>query len=140
MLSEPLDPASARKLIRQILSEGTVRFHRHAYEAMEQRNLLEVDCVNVLRGGIVEPAELVEGTWRYRVRTPRGIFVVVAFRSETELVVDRYGTSPRDISITAPQLRQSLDTAKQLPVARFRNPLVRPRPWRCRSRPTMILS
>ena len=42
---------------------------------------------NVLRGGhITEPAENEKGTWRYRVHT-NTIWVVVAFRGETELVV-----------------------------------------------------
>ena len=45
-----------------------------------------VDAVNALRGGIVDPGELERGTWRYRVRTAR-LVVVVAFRSETDLVV-----------------------------------------------------
>jgi hypothetical protein len=54
---------------------------------MAQDKLTEVDVVNVLRGGhITEPAEEVNGTWRYRVHTNL-IWVVVAFRSETELVV-----------------------------------------------------
>ena len=44
------------------------------------------DCINVLRGGWVEPAELEAATWRYRVATQR-IVVVAAFRSETMLVV-----------------------------------------------------
>ena len=48
--------------------------------------LSDVDAVNVLRGGVVEPAELEAGTWRYRVRTSRMYFVVV-LRSETELRV-----------------------------------------------------
>ena len=45
-----------------------------------------VDAINVLRGGIVEPGEFENGSWRYRVRTQR-MYVVVAFRSETELRV-----------------------------------------------------
>lgn len=44
------------------------------------------DALNVLRGGVCEPAEQVSGTWRYRVRTSR-MYFVVAFRSETELRV-----------------------------------------------------
>ena len=53
---------------------------------MEADDLKAGDCLNVLRGGWVEPAELEAGTWRYRVATQR-IVVVVAFRSETVLVV-----------------------------------------------------
>jgi hypothetical protein len=53
---------------------------------MANDHLTTVDCTNVLRGGIIEPAEWEAGTWRYRVRAAR-IYVAVAFRSETQLVV-----------------------------------------------------
>jgi hypothetical protein len=53
---------------------------------MAADTLVEDDVVAVLRGGIVEPAELERGTWRYRIRAGR-IYVVVAFRSEVLLVV-----------------------------------------------------
>jgi hypothetical protein len=86
MRGEPLDPTRVRQLIRNILNSGTVRFSKHALEEMARDGLSTVDCTNVLRGGSVEPAELISGTWRYRIRTNR-IYVVVAFRSETELVV-----------------------------------------------------
>jgi len=46
----------------------------------------EVDVVNTLRGGRVQPGELVAGTYRYRVETSR-IAVVVAFRSEKWAIV-----------------------------------------------------
>jgi hypothetical protein len=48
--------------------------------------LTAVDATNVLRGGVVEPGEFENGSWRYRIRTQR-IYVVVSFRSETELRV-----------------------------------------------------
>jgi hypothetical protein len=78
--SEPLEPEQARRLIRQILETGDFRWTRHAEQARTDDNLESIDCVNVLRGGVVEPPELENGTWRYRVRTPR-ICVVIAFRS-----------------------------------------------------------
>ncbi len=53
---------------------------------MAKDGLAEIDVVNVLRGGVVEPGEWENGSWRYRVRTSR-IAVVAAFRSETMLVV-----------------------------------------------------
>jgi hypothetical protein len=68
VLVEPLSPPDARRLIREIL------------------HLTMVDVTNVLRGGVVDPAEFENGSWRYRVRTAR-IAVIVAFRSETELRV-----------------------------------------------------
>jgi hypothetical protein len=81
-----LDPTRARQRIRNILNSGTVSFSGHALEEMAKDNLTTVDCTNVLRGGVVEPPEFERGTWRYRVRTNR-IYVVVTFRSETQLVV-----------------------------------------------------
>jgi hypothetical protein len=87
LLNEPLDPIAAKKLISKILaSGGKVGYSKHAIEEMAKDGLTMVDCVNVLRGGVVEFPELEGGSWRYRVRTNR-IAVVVAFRSETWLVV-----------------------------------------------------
>jgi len=74
-------PAAARKLLRDIVVNGSVTFSSHARTEMANDDLGEVDALNVLRGGVVEPAELEKGSWRYRVRTARMIFVV-AFRSE----------------------------------------------------------
>lgn len=85
-LDEPLDPPAARALIRSILADGSVRFSRHGLDEMAKDCLSELDVTNVLRGGSVDPAEFEHGSWRYRVRTQR-IAVVIAFRSETSLVV-----------------------------------------------------
>jgi Domain of unknown function (DUF4258) len=86
MDGEPFDSTRAKQLIRKIIDSGTVNFSSHALEEMKKDNLTTVDCINVLRAGVVEPPELEKGTWRYRVRTNR-IYVVIAFRSETQLVV-----------------------------------------------------
>lgn len=86
MMREPLSPPAAKKLIRGILKDGRVNFSRHAREEMAKDKLVEIDAVNVLRGGVVEPGEWENGSWRYRVRTQR-IVVVIAFRSESALVV-----------------------------------------------------
>jgi hypothetical protein len=83
---EPLGPAAAKALIRAILETGMVAFSQHALDELVKDDLTTVDAVNALRGGGVSPGELERGTWRYRVRTAR-LVVVVAFRSETELVV-----------------------------------------------------
>jgi hypothetical protein len=85
-MNEPLHPTEARKLIREILSDGSVAFSRHALEEMANDDLTSVDVTNVLRGGVVEPAEFENGSWRYRSRTAR-IAVVIAFRSDVELRV-----------------------------------------------------
>ncbi len=85
-LREPLSPPAARKLIRAILKDGSVGFSTHARDEMHKDNLGEIDVVNVLRGGVVEPGEWEHGSWRYRVRTARMV-AVVAFRSESALSV-----------------------------------------------------
>ena len=85
-MNEPLDPSRAHQLARSILRDGVVSYSTHAAEEMAKDHLVMVDCVNVIRGGVVEPAEMMNGTWRYRIRTNR-IVVVIAFRSETELRV-----------------------------------------------------
>ena len=83
---EPLSPPDAKRLIREILICGEVVSSRHAADEMAKDDLALIDCVNVLRGGVVEPAELERGTWRYRAHARR-LWVVVAFRSETRLAV-----------------------------------------------------
>lgn len=83
-MKEPLKPDDARRLIREILTGGTLAFSSHALDELVKDGLTTVDCVNVLRAGVVEAPEPIDGTWRYRVRT-NTICVVVAFRSETRL-------------------------------------------------------
>jgi hypothetical protein len=83
---EPLSPLEARRLIRRILQEGSVTFSGHAQREMNKDGLTMVDVTNVLRGGVVDPAENENGSWRYRVRTAR-IAVVVALRGAAELRV-----------------------------------------------------
>jgi hypothetical protein len=85
-IDEPLDPPNCRRLIRRILSEGSVRFSKHALEEIAKDDLAEIDIVNVLRGGFPGPGEFENGSWRYCVKAQR-IAVVVAFRSEASLVV-----------------------------------------------------
>ena len=87
MLDEPLKPAQAKALIREIVTSGEVTYSKpHAEERMYKWNLTIVDCVNVLRGGAVAEGEYENGSWRYRVYTPR-IRVVVRFESEDTLQI-----------------------------------------------------
>ncbi len=85
-MREPLSPPEAKRRIQEILVSGEVVSSRHATQEMAKDGLTIVDCINVLRGGVVEPAEWENGSWRYRVHTQR-IWVVVAFRSEKRLVI-----------------------------------------------------
>ena len=86
MLIEPLSPSDAKRLIQEIVSNGNVTFSSHAQREMDKDDLSATDVVNMLRGGVLEPAEFENGSWRYRVRTAR-MCVVVAFRSEAEIRV-----------------------------------------------------
>jgi len=81
MLREPLSPPEAKRLILAILSSGDFWTSDHASQELAKDQMTQVDVVNVLRGGSVEPAEWVKHSWRYRVRTTR-MMVVVAFDSE----------------------------------------------------------
>ncbi|HXH83542.1 MAG TPA: hypothetical protein VNN07_11515 [Candidatus Tectomicrobia bacterium] len=65
----PQETGVAKRLMRQIIDGGRVSFSRHALEEMVKDGLTTVDCVNVLRGGVVEPPEFDKGSWRYRVKT-----------------------------------------------------------------------
>ena len=85
-MREPLPEQEAKRLIRKILDSGCIRFSRHALAELAKDRLTTVDCVNVLRAGVVEPAEREMGSWRYRVRTHR-MYVVVVFRTTESLVV-----------------------------------------------------
>ncbi len=91
-MDEPLTPTAAKKLIQAILktTDGgappEVALGSHAQEEMANDKLIAGDIMNVLRGGVVEPAEFEKGSWRYRVRTNR-IVVVVCFRLKIELGV-----------------------------------------------------
>ena len=85
-MDEPLGPDAAKRLIRKILQTGRFTYSGHAKEELVADDLTTVDCENVLRGGVIRPGEYERGGWRYRVETNR-ISVVVAFRSERELVV-----------------------------------------------------
>ena len=86
-LKEPLSPDAATALLHKVIREGQVACSQHAADEMRADDLDLVDCVNVLRAGAVsEPADLINGTWRYRIHTNR-MTVVVAFRSDAEIVI-----------------------------------------------------
>lgn len=87
MLPEPLKPPDAKKIILNILKRGSVTYlQTHALQQMEKRHISMVDCVNVLRGGLVQEGELENGSWRYRVCTPK-MCVVARFESDLELEI-----------------------------------------------------
>ena len=85
-LREPLRPPAAKALLDQILERGRVDISPHAWKEMADDGITVQDVYQMLRGGVVEPAELVGQSWRYRVRQGRR-FVVVTFRTESWTVV-----------------------------------------------------
>lgn len=88
-MNEPLNPNDARDLARAIWASGSVRFSRHARQRMADRNVSEQDIGNTILGGHCKPGKGIGfegGSWRYTLETAR-IAVVVAFRSETEMVI-----------------------------------------------------
>ena len=84
--TEPFDGNTARRLIRDCMTRGSVRWTDHVLERCSERGLTTVDCVNALRSGVVDPAEWENGAWRYRVRAGP-ITVVIAFRDARTLTV-----------------------------------------------------
>ncbi len=82
----PLKPPEAKQLVRGIVENGIVEFSAHALDEMAKDELETTDCLNLLRAGVYDPPELINGEWRYRVQTQR-ICVVFAFTSETRMRV-----------------------------------------------------
>jgi len=72
----PLKATDARTYIRRLLEEGVFVVSDHARHEMRKDDLGDSDAINILRGGTVREAEWENGSWRYRVDTPRMCFVV----------------------------------------------------------------
>lgn len=83
---EQLKPADAKKLAREIADSGEVAFSGHALDEMEKDGLETTDCINLIRGGVFQPPDYINGGWRYRILTQR-ICVVIAFDSAIRLRV-----------------------------------------------------
>jgi hypothetical protein len=83
----PLGEIDARRLLRRLLEEGVFVVSPHARHEMAKDGLTDLDIVNVLRGGRVQPAEWENGSWRYRAQTQR-MAVVFAFEPEPGVLPD----------------------------------------------------
>ena len=84
--NEPFGENAAKQLIKNCIACGQVSWTHHAFRRCSERGLTTGDCVNALKAGTVDPAELENGTWRYRVRAGP-ITVVIAFRNVRALTV-----------------------------------------------------
>lgn len=82
----PLKPPDAKRLAREIMENGTFVVSGHAIQEMKNDELETTDCLNLLRAGVYEPPESINGEWRYRVSSQR-ICVVITFVSDTRLRV-----------------------------------------------------
>ena len=81
----PLRETDARRLLRRLLEEGIFVVSPHARIEMNKDKLTDVDVVNILRGGVVQPAEWENGSWRYRFLTQR-MAAVAAFEPDVQVV------------------------------------------------------
>lgn len=60
----------------------------HAAEGDGCSNLRDQDAINILRAGVVREPEWENGSWRYRIDTPRMCFVVT-FDPEPEALPEK---------------------------------------------------
>ncbi|MGK0289725.1 MAG: hypothetical protein ACI86H_001171 [bacterium] len=86
-MKQPLRSTKAKKLLREIIDAGIVTYSQpHALDRLKERLISMPDCLNVMRAGVVQEAELDNEAWRHRVSTNK-IVVVVEFLSEDEVLV-----------------------------------------------------
>jgi hypothetical protein len=84
---DALTPNQAKALLVAIVTQGgSIEFRPHARKEMAKDSIPEAEVMEVLRGGVVEPAEWENDEWRYRVRRQK-TYVVVTFLAETHTAV-----------------------------------------------------
>lgn len=59
---EPLKPADAKKLAREIVENGEFEVSGHAQEEMANDGLETTDCLNLLRAGVYNPPDYEKGS------------------------------------------------------------------------------
>jgi hypothetical protein len=79
-------PPVARRLLREALVSGLLRWTGHSLKEMAKDSIHQNDVLSVLRTGVVGEAEWEHGEWRYHVEA-RGLCVVIAFEATTVVVV-----------------------------------------------------
>lgn len=83
-MDEPLTPVAAKRLVADIMENGTWVVSPHARQEMAKDGMNDQDAINILRAGVFDEPEWENGHWRYRARTAR-MAVVFQFDSETEV-------------------------------------------------------
>lgn len=86
MTTAPLSPSAAKKLAREILVTGKVVILEHCKLRMAERSVTVSDLMNVIRGGVYEPAEWENDAWRYRASTTNYV-VVIEFDGDTIVIL-----------------------------------------------------
>ena len=72
--------------MRETIASGSVMFSPHANRELAVDGLTLEDALNTIKGGVVQPGEWENKSWRYRVRTRR-MCAVVAFAPGMLVVV-----------------------------------------------------
>lgn len=87
LCGEPFQQLEAERRIKDIARNGTVSYdQKHARRRLDERNMSMTDTGNVLLSGWVSEVLWERNSYRYTIETPK-MAVVVAFRSETEILV-----------------------------------------------------
>ena len=82
-MSERLEQLASEKAPREEIERAAAE---EGMRTMWEDGIGKVDVTNVLRGGVPQPGENENGSWRYQVRTQK-LVVVVAFRDEETAVI-----------------------------------------------------
>lgn len=72
------DHHEAKKYFQEQRSAGTLKLilTPHAEKEFAKDDMDMQDCRNILRGGVWDPPEWENGSWRYRVRTPKMAIII----------------------------------------------------------------
>jgi len=84
---EPLDENAARALALAIFAAGDVRISAHARARMALRGVSLDDIVRFVRSGSLVLVDFVGGAYRYEFSPRSGRSAVIAFESDTEIVI-----------------------------------------------------
>lgn len=80
-MSQCPDQHDAKRLFKEHSATLSLVLTNHAEERLLQHDMALTDCMNVLRGGVWDPPEWENGSWRYRARTQK-MTVIVEIDSE----------------------------------------------------------
>jgi hypothetical protein len=82
----PLTAHAASDLLQGIVRDGTVAWSLDALDRARVAGITTAECANAMLSGVADPAELRDGQWHYRLRSPR-MWILLTFRSDDEAAV-----------------------------------------------------